>query len=538
MIKDSGNRTKFDSGAVRDIQEGKGRCDLLPLTVIGCWCEDSAYDILGCVDLYRMRPSAEVMSAILNKFAYKHRDANGTCKGLERYRWDLVLEVAKHFEEGAKKYGDRNWEKGIPCYRYIDSAVRHYCKWRAGWTDEPHDRAFIWNILCCEWTRQRYGWNLERLEKSEANDIYDFSSVAGKKPLKKWENILGMKDSLLEYKWPDTPNSDFLTRCLNRYYSRSSVANKQLMSGSLEKIASYWHNQKRFTRDACEYLYDKNGHSVGCVWMLNAEKSLDICVKVACWWNNRDSDDITPEMLEKRLVELGWKAGIDFYVESFDDEESESKKCVKIGEQLAKGVYDGMHFNDDTEITMTVEGDFSNLFDMLGTEEPKKDQETADLKEACDIVERHNLCYNSPRDVCFAKSCKECNHYQDPNVVYKAVVQLLDHAKKSLNGGEEISNGYIRYVTGGIELYDDSGDYVGYVHGFLISKEDVAIIRSIVQECWGLLTFNPHTLKKIIEDHGYISDVHFLVELYKDPSDIKLPEKWQLIKRIAKEESK
>ena len=32
-IEDSGNRTAFESGAVRDIQEGKGRCDLMPL---GC----------------------------------------------------------------------------------------------------------------------------------------------------------------------------------------------------------------------------------------------------------------------------------------------------------------------------------------------------------------------------------------------------------------------------------------------------------------------------------------------------------------------
>lgn len=34
MIKDSGNRTEFDTGAVRDIQEGKGRCDLLPMDAI------------------------------------------------------------------------------------------------------------------------------------------------------------------------------------------------------------------------------------------------------------------------------------------------------------------------------------------------------------------------------------------------------------------------------------------------------------------------------------------------------------------------
>ena len=34
MIQDSGNRREFDTGAVRDIAEGKGRCDLLPLDVV------------------------------------------------------------------------------------------------------------------------------------------------------------------------------------------------------------------------------------------------------------------------------------------------------------------------------------------------------------------------------------------------------------------------------------------------------------------------------------------------------------------------
>ena len=34
VIKDSGNRREFETGAVRDIQEGKGRCDVLPLDVV------------------------------------------------------------------------------------------------------------------------------------------------------------------------------------------------------------------------------------------------------------------------------------------------------------------------------------------------------------------------------------------------------------------------------------------------------------------------------------------------------------------------
>lgn len=64
----------------------------------------------------------------------------------------LFLEVSKHFEEGCKKYGERNWQKGIPTSCYIDSAVRHYLKWLRGDNDEPHDRAFSWNIMCCIWT--------------------------------------------------------------------------------------------------------------------------------------------------------------------------------------------------------------------------------------------------------------------------------------------------------------------------------------------------------------------------------------------------
>ena len=34
MIKDSGERTAFSTGAVRDMHAGKGRCDLLPMCVL------------------------------------------------------------------------------------------------------------------------------------------------------------------------------------------------------------------------------------------------------------------------------------------------------------------------------------------------------------------------------------------------------------------------------------------------------------------------------------------------------------------------
>lgn len=66
-----------------------------------------------------------------------------------------LLEVAVHFEEGAKKYGECNWQKGIPISSYINSAVRHYLKWLRGDDDEPHHRAFLWNLICCAWTAEQ-----------------------------------------------------------------------------------------------------------------------------------------------------------------------------------------------------------------------------------------------------------------------------------------------------------------------------------------------------------------------------------------------
>ena len=61
--------------------------------------------------------------------------------------WHAIHDVAKHCEEGAIKYGERNVDKGIPQHSLIDSAFRHLKKYWTGETDEPHLRAAAWNIL-------------------------------------------------------------------------------------------------------------------------------------------------------------------------------------------------------------------------------------------------------------------------------------------------------------------------------------------------------------------------------------------------------
>lgn len=164
-IKDSGNRTEFPSGAVRDIQKGKGRCDLLPLGVIA-----------GYFDHTKLPVEAKILD-YMNRYHEKHIPALAY-DALEAFcedNWEgepesMILAVAKHFEAGAAKYGDNNWQRGIPCERYFDSAIRHYLKYERGDNDEPHAAAFVWNVLCCIWTENEYGWDLESLQNKKAED--------------------------------------------------------------------------------------------------------------------------------------------------------------------------------------------------------------------------------------------------------------------------------------------------------------------------------------------------------------------------------
>ncbi len=48
---------------------------------------------------------------------------------------------------GAKKYEDRNWEKGIPITRCLDSLLRHVEAYLAGEDNEDHLAAAMCNVM-------------------------------------------------------------------------------------------------------------------------------------------------------------------------------------------------------------------------------------------------------------------------------------------------------------------------------------------------------------------------------------------------------
>lgn len=75
----------------------------------------------------------------------------------DKGRFDLISplalqRLARHYENGAKVYGDRNWEKGIPYHSLLDSAERHLNTIKQllltgqPW-DEDHAAAVCWNVF-------------------------------------------------------------------------------------------------------------------------------------------------------------------------------------------------------------------------------------------------------------------------------------------------------------------------------------------------------------------------------------------------------
>lgn len=189
VIKDSGNRREFETGAVRDMAEGKGRCDLLPLDVIAylfiesnCEKYERVYIILNHLKSALEYWKGEALSSDSNRMGFVVAHLYDALKEFLKQSDfadipTMVLELSVHFEQGANKYTEDNWKRGIPVNCYIDSAIRHYLKWLRGDTDERHDRAFVWNIVCCIWEVKNHGKRNTDKQESACTDNAEGSSI-------------------------------------------------------------------------------------------------------------------------------------------------------------------------------------------------------------------------------------------------------------------------------------------------------------------------------------------------------------------------
>jgi hypothetical protein len=91
IVKDSGERQEFETGAKRDTQKGKPR-----------------YDLISPLALKR---------------------------------------VAKLYTAGLEKYGEDNWSKGMPFRRFYASMMRHAIQFAEGDKSEDHLSAVVFNAL-------------------------------------------------------------------------------------------------------------------------------------------------------------------------------------------------------------------------------------------------------------------------------------------------------------------------------------------------------------------------------------------------------
>lgn len=120
ITKDSGKRQSFETGMVRDTQDGKPRYDLIPV------------------------------------------------QSLKR--------LADLYARGAIKYDDNNWQKGQPYSRAYASLFRHVIAWREGDRSEDHLAAVAWNAFALMWYEENkpelddlFGAKDERLQDVSKN---------------------------------------------------------------------------------------------------------------------------------------------------------------------------------------------------------------------------------------------------------------------------------------------------------------------------------------------------------------------------------
>jgi hypothetical protein len=160
VVKDSGERRLFPTGAQRDAGAGKGFFDCIPTmpllrVAVGLgrpsqleldhprgsmivhilqWKDgDNEQDHLAKACFLAFHQMEQAKDEYWGGIAYE---------GLER--------VAQLYEVGAigKGYGKHNWKKGMPKSVFLNSLLRHAFKVGANWDDEDHLAAVIFNAFC------------------------------------------------------------------------------------------------------------------------------------------------------------------------------------------------------------------------------------------------------------------------------------------------------------------------------------------------------------------------------------------------------
>lgn len=174
ILPDSGERTSYTGGAVRDAMQGKGKPHMIPsiaVDLIARRFEDgdtkyndgksmSTFDAL--VEIHHVcsceRGGYKGEEAVapdgwigINTLELVMKDHHPRCEAVRRLRFKPTNEP--HEVKVHDLYP--NWMKGIPLSRYQDAMDRHLRKWAKGDTDEDHLGAIGWNMAAAAWTEDQ-----------------------------------------------------------------------------------------------------------------------------------------------------------------------------------------------------------------------------------------------------------------------------------------------------------------------------------------------------------------------------------------------
>lgn len=140
----------------------------------------------------------------LKEAANKQPLAQGTKYDSDKLRYDLLPaaaleEVVKVYTLGAKKYDDRNWEKGINYGRVFGALMRHAWAWWRGERNATDDgQHHLASVVWCALALLHYDLN-EKYKQFDNRPVYpvknvyqegNYEQVTGKQPPMDWTTTI------------------------------------------------------------------------------------------------------------------------------------------------------------------------------------------------------------------------------------------------------------------------------------------------------------------------------------------------------------
>lgn len=100
---------------------------------------------------------------------------------------DFIWALASHYGLGARKYADRNWEKGYKWSLTLDAMMRHLSQWLEGEDDDPetgssHLIAVAWHVVALWWFH-RHGKGTNDVRTFDRQPAQRKPTVYGESPI-------------------------------------------------------------------------------------------------------------------------------------------------------------------------------------------------------------------------------------------------------------------------------------------------------------------------------------------------------------------